>query len=534
MFLSRCGLVRELFILSIRLRKAMLFMAIRVLILVLFFVVTIAVGIYYRNQTSSVSDFVLGGRTIGPWLSALTYGVSYFSAIVFVGFAGQFGWRFGTSAIWIGLGNAFIGSLMAWFVLGKRTRVMTNHLNSATMPEFFFARYGSSALKIGAAIIIFIFMIPSTAALYNGLSRLFAMAFGFDFIYVILAMSVLTAVYVVIGGLFATSVNNLIQGAIMLVGIVAIVAAVLIDNGGFTAAMQSLARVEAAETALMPGAFTSFFGPDPISLLGVVIITSLGTWGMPHMVARYYSIQSADHITKGAVISTAFALVVAFGSYFIGSFGRLYSDVVEVSPDGGVVFDSIIPAMLSQFSDVLIGLVILTVFAASISSLAVMVMASASTLTLDFFKGHIVKNMGDKTQLFFIRILIVVFIAISAVIAIWQYRGGLAFIAQLMGISWGAMAGSFLAPLLYGLFWKRVSIASVWCCYIFSTGLMILNMFFRSAFPAILQSTLNLGAFTILAGLIIVPVVSVLTKSPNKAHLESCFSCFKSILQEKK
>ena len=500
-------------------------MLVRVFLLLLFFAVTIFVGFYFRKRAASVNDFVLGGRSVGPWLSAFSYGATYFSAVVFVGYAGQFGWRFGTAAVWIGLGNAFIGSLMAWSILGRRTRIMTNHLKSATMPEFFGTRYASTAMKIAAAIIVFIFLIPYTASLYNGLSRLFAMAFNVDFIYCILAMAIMTGIFVVAGGYIATAVNDFIQGMVMLGGIIAVISVVLRDNGGFMTALHSLARVSADEAASVPGVFTSFFGPDPISLLGVIILTSFGAWGLPQMVARFYSIKSEKQITKGAVISTIFAVVIAGGCYFIGSFGRLYSDMVEMGPNG-VIYDSIIPNILSQFSDAMIGVVILLVFAASISTLSSLVMASSSTLTLDFLKGHIIKKMDDKKQLLIIRSLIVVFVLVSAIIAIIQYRGGITFIAQLMGVSWGALAGSFLAPFLFGLYWKRASKLSVWCCFIFSTGLMTLNIFFRGSFPAIIQSPINAGAFTMLAGLVIVPVVSMLTKAPEKGHVESCFSCY--------
>lgn len=505
-------------------------MLIKGVLLLAFFAVTVFVGLYFRKRASSVSGFVLAGRSVGPWLTAFAYGTTYFSAVIFVGYAGQFGWKFGTAATWIGLGNAFIGSLMPWVILGRRTRIMTNHLKSATMPEFFGSRFKSDVLKIGAAIIIFIFLIPYTASLYNGLSRLFAMAFNIDFIYCIIGMAVLTGIYVVAGGYFATAVNDFIQGIIMLGGIIAIVAAVLNGNGGFMAAIGSLARIE--DPAVAPGAFTSFFGPDPISLLGIVILTSLGTWGLPQMVSKFYSIKSEKAITKGAVISTIFAVIIAGGCYFLGSFGRLYADVVEVGANG-VVFDSIIPNILAGFPDLLVGIVVLLVLSASMSTLSSLVITSSSTMTLDFLKGHIVKKLDEKKQLLIIRLLIVAFIVISVIIATIQYRGSITFIAQLMGVSWGALAGSFLAPFLYGLYWKRASKASVWCCFVFSTALMTLNIFFGRSFPAILQSPINAGAFAMLAGFIIVPVVSALTKAPDKALVEHCFSCYEETVSVK-
>ena len=510
-------------------------MFIKVFLLLLFFAVTVFIGVYFRKRASNVNDFVLGGRSVGPWLSAFSYGATYFSAVVFVGYAGQFGWRFGTAAVWIGLGNAFIGSLMAWFVLGRRTRIMTNHIKSATMPEFFGSRYMSTALKIGASIIVFIFLIPYTASLYNGLSRLFSMAFGVPFEYCIIAMGILTAIFVVAGGYFATVVNDFIQGTIMLIGIIAIITVVLRDNGGLLTAIDSLAKVSDANAVrgTVPGIFTSFLGPDPISLLGVLILTSLGTWGLPQMVARFYSIKNENMITKGAIVSTAFAIIIAGGCYFLGSFGRLYAHMPEIYNNGRVIFDAIIPAILSGFSEVMIGLIIVLVFAASISTLSSLVMASSSTLTLDFLRGNVIKKMSDKSQLFIIRALIIVFIIISSLIAIFQYKGGITFIAQLMGVSWGALAGSFLAPFLYGLYWRRASKASVWCCFIFSTVLMTANILFRSSFPAILQSPINAGAFCMLSGLIIVPLVSCITKAPEKAVVDRCFSCYEETVTVK-
>ena len=500
-------------------------MFIKVFLLLLFFAVTIFIGLYFRKRASNVNDFVLGGRKVGPWISAFSYGATYFSAVVFVGYAGQFGWRFGSAAIWIGLGNAFIGSLLAWFVLGRRTRIMTNHLSSATMPEFFGSRYASTALKLCASVIVFIFLIPYTASLYNGLARLFSMAFGsagITFEHCVITMGILTAIFVVAGGYFATAVNDFIQGTITVIGIIAVIAVALNSKGGFLASVDLLARIEDPKVA--PGAYTSFFGPDPLSLLGVLILTSLGTWGLPQMVARFYSIKSEKMISKGAIVSTVFAVLVAGGCYFLGSFGRIFSTPAEVAQNG---YDSIIPAILSGFkSDAMMGLVIVLVFAASISTLSSLVMASASTLTLDFLKGHIIKNMSNKLQLLIIRLLIVVFIIISSFIAISQYRKGITFIAQLMGISWGALAGSFLAPFLYGLYWKRATKVSVWCCFIFSTVLMTLNIFFRSKFPPILQSPINAGAFTMLAGLIIVPVVSLFTRAPDPSLVKNCFSCY--------
>ncbi|BDE94788.1 sodium:solute symporter family protein [Raoultibacter timonensis] len=474
--------------------------------MVLIFVgVAVGVGIYCRKHTSSVDGFVLGGRNVGPWLSAFAFGTSYFSAVIFVGYAGQFGWKYGLAATWIGVGNAILGSLLAWWVLGPRTREVTHRLKAATMPEFFGARYKSKPLRIAAAAIIFVFLIPYTASVYNGLSRLFGMAFGLPYEVCVIGMAAVTCIYVVLGGYMATVMNDFIQGIVMLFGIVAVIVAVLVNNGGFTEAINQLSFIP-SETSEMAGPFVSFFGPDLFNLMGVIILTSLGTWGLPQMVQKFYAIKSGPAVKQGAIISTVFALVVAGGSYFLGGFGRLYGGEIEMTAAGTPVYDSIIPTMLSTLPDLLIGIVIVLVLSASMSTLSSLVLTSSSTLTLDLIKDNIVKNMSEKKQLSYMRVLLVVFVIISAVMALVQYNSSITFIAQLMSISWGALAGSFLGPFFWGLFSGRISKSSVWASFVVGVGLTVGNMALGSPI-----SPINCGALAMVLSLVIVPLVSLVT-----------------------
>ena len=404
-----------------------------------------------------------------------------------------------------------LGSLLAWVVLGRRTRIMTKHLKSMTMPDFFGKRYGSKSLRVAASMIAFIFLIPYTASVYNGLSYLFGMAFDIDFRICVVVMAVLTGVYVIVGGYMATALNDLIQGIIMLFGIVAVIAAVLSGHGGFLAAVKELAHVP---SDVMPGAYASFFGPDPLNLLGVVILTSLGTWGLPQMIQKFYAIKDEKAVHTGTIISTLFAVVVSGGCYFLGGFSQISG--VTKAADGSVAYDTIIPTMLSSLPDILIGIVIVLVLSASMSTLSSLVLTSSSTLTLDFIKPLFVKDMSEKKQLIWMRILLAFFIIISVVIALDPP----AFIAQLMGISWGALAGAFLAPFLYGLYWKRVTKAAVWASFIAGVGITVSNMFINY-----IASPINAGALAMNAGLIVVPAVSVITKKPDEAIVDGIFNC---------
>ena len=506
-------------------------MFIKVILTIIFLVVMVGVGIYSRKQASSVDGFVLGGRAVGPWLTAFAYGTSYFSAVVFVGYAGQFGWRYGLSSAWIGIGNAVIGSLLAWIILGRRTKKMTQHIESRTMPDFFGTRFCDQGLRVTASVIAFVFLIPYTAGVYSGISRLFEMGFGIPYEYCVVIMSILTAVYVILGGYKATAMNDFIQGIIMLFGIVAVIIAVLNAQGGLATAVDKLAQIPSDADPAVNGGFASWFGPDPWGLLGVVILTSLGTMGLPQMVGKFYSITDESAIRRGTIISTIFAFIVAGGCYFLGGFGRLYEPVIAAN--GKIAFDSIVPAMLVTLPNILIALVVLLVLSASMSTLASLVLTSSSTMTLDLIYrdkkslpgeveegsiDDIVAEKVERRKVVVMRVLIVFFIVISLMIALNPPT----FIAQLMGISWGALAGAFLAPFMLGLYSKHITTASVWACFIWGVGLTVTNMLLDNPINPI-----NCGAIAMVGGFPVVLLVSLFTKKLPAADVDRMFECYK-------
>ena len=338
------------------------------------------------------------------------------------------------------------------------------------------------------------------------------MAFDIPYEVCVIGMAVLTGIYVIVGGYMATALNDFIQGIIMLIGIVVVIVAVLSGHGGFIAAIKELAAVP---SDVMPGAYASFFGPDPLGLFGVIILTSLGTWGLPQMVQKFYAIKDEKAVQTGTIISTFFAIVVAGGCYFLGGFSQISG--IQAGADGAVQYDAIIPTMLSALPDILIGIVIVLVLSASMSTLSSLVLTSSSTLTLDFIKPLFKKDkMDEKGQVFIMRVFLAFFIIISVVIAL-DPPG---FIAQLMGISWGALAGAFLAPFLYGLYMKRVTKAAVWASFIVGIGITVSNMIY----PYI-GSPINAGAIAMIAGLVIVPIVSFITPKPKQELVDDVFAC---------
>lgn len=519
-------------------------MLVKITLTIIFLVVMVGVGFYSRQQAKSVDGFVLGGRSVGPWLTAFAYGTSYFSAVVFVGYAGQFGWKYGLSASWIGIGNAIIGSLLAWIVLGRRTKLMTQHIQSRTMPDFFGTRYGSEGLRVVASIIAFVFLIPYTAGVYMGISKLFEMGFGIPYSYCAIIMACLTAVYVILGGYKATAINDFIQGIIMLFGITTVIFVVLQHQGGLAEAVDKMAAAvptvhdmedkSGLFSAFRPGDFASWFGPNPLSLLGVVVLTSLGTWGLPQMVGKFYSITDECAIKRGTVISTIFALIVSGGCYFLGSFGRLFPEPAFSPDKHKYAYDSIVPSMLEILPDILIALVVLLVLSASMSTLASLVLTSSSTMTLDLIYrdkksqdgevegGEIDDMVAEKIErrkVVVMRVLIVFFIVLSLMIALNPPQ----FIAQLMGISWGALAGAFLAPFMLGLYWRGVTPASVWACFVWGVGLTVVNMMLGNS----LLNPIDCGAVAMVGGFVIVFIVSLFTRKMNPSFVDDVFKCYR-------
>ncbi|MEX1306938.1 MAG: sodium/solute symporter [Eubacteriales bacterium] len=474
----------------------------KIAILGIYALVLVAISLYTMKKTKTLDDYFLGGRKMGAWISAFAYGTSYFSAVIFIGYAGKLGWSFGLSVVWIGIGNAIIGSLLAWLVLGRRTRKLTHKLDVSTMPEFFESRYGSKAMKILAAILIFIFLVPYSASVYQGLSYLFEEVFGIPFIYCVIGMAVLTAGYLVAGGYMATALSDFIQGIIMLAG-VGLVIFFVIKNpnvGGLAAGFEKLSAIDPKLTAAVGP-------PGWWPLLSLVILTSLGSWALPQMVHKFYAIKDEKAIIRGTVISTAFALIIAGGAYFIGVFGRLFLvDGVPVDPTTGAAnFDMIMPQMLDTalaHSSVLIGIIVVLVLSASMSTLSSLVLVSSSAISIDLIGAVNPKVTKEKTQVT-MRWLCLVFVVLSVVLALGKFTT----IITLMSLSWGTISGAFLGPFLFGLYMKRTTKIGAWAGLIVGLGTaLVLNLFF----PAITSPMA--GTFAMAASLVFTPLVSFMTK----------------------
>ncbi len=494
-------------------------------------VMMIVVIAFTAKKNLSLDGFLLGGRKVGPWMSALSYGASYFSAVIIVGYAGSIGWTVGTAAVWCGVGNAVIGSFLAWKLLAKPTRVMGERLDVKTLPSFFEKRYNSQPLKIIASLIIFVFLIPYSASVYKGLGNMFVQAFGFDYTWTVIGIALLASVYLFAGGYKATAITDFIQGIIMIGGVTAIIIYILKAAGGVTEGLNLLGTEEIIiGTEKIGGAgFNTLWPPvKQVWFFSIVILTSLGVLGMPQMIHKFFAIRDTASIKRATVISTVFAFLIAGGVYFAGSFGRVVISRI-LGPEGSLSgfisekgVDMIMPTILSDktvvmIPEIMLGIFVVVLLSASVSTLTALVLSSSSVITLDLI-GTIAPKIKAETSVWIMRVLCIVFVIFSLMINFLMQNTS---IVSLMSLSWGTIAGAFLAPFLYGLLWKGVTKIGAYAGVI--GGALI------SLLPPLISGNMGVspisGAAAMLAGLVIVPVVSVLTRkySFSPEHIAMIF-----------
>ena len=494
------------------------------------------IGCTSYGKSKTLDGFLIGGRNIGPWMTAFAYGTTYFSAVVFVGYAGQHGWNIGLGAIWIGIGNAVLGCLLSWLLFANKTRKMTKKLNARTMPDYFEKRYNSVGLKILSSIIIFVFLVPYSAAVYKGLGSLFGAVFPNVSSWVwMLIIAILTAIYLVIGGYIATAYTDLIQGMIMLVGVVCLVVAVLSHDavGGISGLIQNLSAFESLPGDPNPttGAqLTNIFGGSSFKFLCFnIMLTSFGTWGLPQMIGKFYAIKDTAAIKRGTVISTIFCIVIGCGAYLIGSTSRLI--LGGRLPAGGI--DSVIPAVLTEalgngiFGVILLAVIMVLLLSASMSTLEAVVLTSASAVAVDLIPAVRKKETSTKNKMLLTRVLCLAFVACSFIFA----TQNIPIIVSLMSFSWGVVAGCFIGPYIWGLFSKKITRVAAFAGVL--SGLLVVGgatlvISLTSGFSAAAAKSPEMGVAAMAVSFVIVPLVSLLTKNREEecARVEEIFSCY--------
>ena len=497
--------------------------------LILYALAMVVIAFYTKNRANSVNDFLFAGKKgLNGWMTAFSYGTTYFSAVIFIGYAGQFGRTFGLASVWIVVGNASVGTLLAWLVLAKRTKNMTRRLGSKTMPDFFEKRYGDKQLKLISSIIIFIFLIPYSASVYSGLSNLFETVFGIDGWIIMMALAALTALYLFFGGYFAAALSDFIQGIIMPVGVICMIFCFM-NSEQVNWNISEIVNNPNLTWFTFEAESTGLYG-STVSLIALILLTSLGVWALPQTIHKYYAIRDRKAITQGVVVSTAFALVIGFAAYFTGALSIFFPETYPLS------HSEVIPEMLRLvIPSGLMGLIAILILSASMSTLASVSLASASVIAVDIYKGRVKKDASDRQVNVAMKTLCLIFVAISVTIALLNENFGIAAIAYMMGISWGTLAGCFIGPFVLGLIWKRVTRPAVWSSIISSLVLTVTLIFVfgydKNGWSCSLGTALKdgvgtsplIGVICMLFSLVITATVSLFTKRPDDAILFEAF-----------
>jgi len=469
-------------------------MAIKIIVVALYALMIIVVGLISMRKTKSFNDFFLGGGNIGPWMTAFSYGTAYFSAVLFIGFAGQIGWNFGYSGLWVAFFNAFLGVLGVWAIFGWRIKKMSVEYKVSTLSEFLEKRYNSPAFKLLSAIVIFVFMIPYSAAVFMGLSYLFTTTFGIDYGYALLFMGLLTAIYLVLGGYKSMTRIDLIFGIIMTLGVIILFFSTLKEGGG-------LANITASLHAIQPKLTAAIGPPGFWPLFSLVFLTSIAPFAMPQLVQKFYAIRDRKSVRIGMIASTFFAILIGGVAYFIGSTTRIFI-TTEASPEafinGQPIADRLMPELLTNvIPEALAVVILLLILSASMSTLAALVLISSSSFAKDFYAGFINKNTSDKSLTALMRFMSAFFVFLSVMLAYMNFDS----IVAILGVSWGAIGSFFLGPFVWGLFNKNVTrIGGLSSGLI---GLFLCILLYTTGMPSPQAGTIGM-----MASLVINPLVS--------------------------
>jgi|AntAceMinimDraft_16_1070373.scaffolds.fasta_scaffold03671_5 SSS family solute:Na+ symporter/sodium/proline symporter len=493
-------------------------MATKIVVIALYALMIIIVGIIGMRKTKSFSDFFLGGGNVGPWMTAFSYGTAYFSAVLFIGFAGKIGWGFGYSGLWIALFNAIIGVLLVWGLLGWKIKKMSTEYNVATINEFLEKRYQSKFLKLIGSIVIFVFLIPYSAAVFMGLSYLFTVNFGIEYWMALLFIGIFTATYIIMGGYKSMALIDMIFGIIMTVVVIILFISTVDKGEGISNITSSL--------ALINKKLTSAVGPPGFwPLFSLVFLTSVAPLAMPQLVQKFYAIKDKRAVRTGTIASTVFALLIGGVAYFLGSTTRIFLSP-ETAPaafeNGRPIFDRLMPELLTNvIPDSLSVLVLLLILAASMSTLASLVLVSSSSFAKDFYAGFIKKNITDKKLTMLMRIMSGVFVIFAVLLAYIKFD----VIVEILGISWGAIGSFFLGPFVWGLLSKRVNRFGSISSALLGLG-VCLTLYFLGLYINIhpkpwYYTSPGAGTIGMIVSLVVNPVFSLLCKEKSLNQLNS-------------
>lgn len=408
---------------------------------ILYMLVMLGIGIYFYFKTDDLSDYVLGGRGLGPGVTALSAGASDMSGWLLLGLPGMM-YSDGLVGSWIALGLV-LGAYLNWHYVAKALRIFTKELSDAiTLPDYFSSRFEdhNNLLRVVTAVVILVFYTLYTSSGLVGGAKLFEASFGFDYSTALLIGSFIIVSYTFLGGYNAVSWTDLLQGILMMLALVVTPVAVIVHIGGLNESLSLMQSVDASRLNIFEGA----------SIISIISLLAwgLGYFGQPHILVRFMSIRDANEISKAKAIGMSWMIISVIGSLSVGFFGFAYvlSEGINID-DHEKIFIT-----LSQllFNPWIAGFLLAAILAAIMSTIDSQLLVSSSVLTRDIYQVYLRKNASNNELVWIGRLTVVVI----AVIAWWLSTNQNSSVLKLVSYAWAGFGAAF-GPLVILSLYKR-------------------------------------------------------------------------------
>lgn len=437
--------------------------------MIAYMAIVIIIGIAFAKKANKNTDsYFLGGRTLGPWVTAMSAEASDMSGWLLMGLPGVAYWCGIADAAWTAIGLA-LGTYVNWLITSKRLRRYSEKANAITLPEFFSNRFHekSKIIMTVAALFILIFFTVYAASCLVTCGKLFSTLFGFDYVPMMIVGAVFVLIYTIIGGFLAESASDFMQAIVMVIALIVIVVTGTVAAGGLDAVVDNAKSI--------PGFFEFFGIANPVTdangvqqslngqplfgeagTYGVLSVVSclawgLGYFGMPQVLLRFMAIRSEKELKSSRRIATVWCLISLVIAVFIGVIGRaLYPTALTTSSEAENVFillaTNLLPAVLA-------GLVMAGILAATISSSDSYLLIAASAFSKNIFQGLIHKKASDKQVLVISRITLLAITGVAIIIALDENS----VIFNIVSFAWAGFGATFGPLMLMSLFWKRIN-----------------------------------------------------------------------------
>ena len=491
--------------------------------IVAYMLVVIGIGVVFAKRANKDTEaYFLGGRTLGPWVSAFSAEASDMSGWLLMGLPGLAYWSGLASAGWTAIGLA-IGTYLNWLIVSKRLRRYSVKVDAITIPDFFSRRFHEDkrVLMTIASVMIIVFFTPYAGSCLMACGKLFSQLFGADYNTMVIAAALFVLTYTFLGGFLAESTSDFMQAVVMILALVLVVVlgigaagglSVVIENAkgipGFLSLVTSANPTgEAANGAALFGEASKYTGLAIASAMA----WGLGYFGMPQVLLRFMGIRAEHELKRSRRIATVWVLISLTTAVAIGIIGRvLYSDAYMVYGSGNT--ENIFILMSTKLlPPLLAGLVCAGILAAAISSSDSYLLIPASAVSKNVWQGLIRKNASEKETMWVSRIVLV----LITIFAIFVATGKNKVIFTIVDFAWAGFGAAFGPLMLFSLFWKRTTYAGAIAGMVAGGGMVFVWNFFISKLGGVWSIYELLPAF--IFSCIVIVVVSLLTKKPSEA-----------------